>query len=61
MILGAFYSLDIADDLITDASWLQTYNDSESTTQYIVPLIPTIGIFLAILKIFMVATAKGRD
>ena len=60
MVLGAFYSLNLG-QFISDADWLQAYNDLEDTTRWIIVLIPTIGITLAVLKIFMVATAKGRD
>ncbi len=60
MVLGAFFSINLA-QFITDSGWLATYNESETVVQWIIPIIPTIGIFLAVLKIMMVATAKGRD
>ena len=46
---------------IMNESWQQTYDDTKATTQYLVPLIPTIGIFILVIKVFMVASARGRD
>lgn len=60
MVLGMFYSA--ADNVpISDAGWQQTYDDTEQVTQYLTPLIPTIGIFVLIVKVFMVASVRGRD
>lgn len=63
MILGQFFS--VADDLVTpenmDADWITTYNETEGTVQWLVPLVPTIGIFVAVIKILMVASARGRE
>lgn len=60
MILGQFYSA--ADNIvIADATWQQTYDDTEAVTQYLVPLIPTIGIFILVIKVLMVASVRGRD
>jgi len=60
MILGSFYSaannLDIA-----DPTWQIVYDDTEAVTQYLVPLIPTIGIFILVIKVLMVASVRGRD
>ena len=47
MILGAFYT--VADNApIGDAEWAAIYEENEDTVQYLVPLIPTIGIFILI-------------
>ena len=60
MILGQFYTA--ADNVpIADADWAQTYEDTEATTRWLTPIIPTIGIFFLFIKVFMVASAKGRD
>jgi len=60
MTLGAFFS--VADGVpIADVSWQTTYDDTEGVIQYLVPLIPTIGIFVAIIKIFMVASVRGQN
>ena len=60
MILGAFYSA--ANTIsIADPAWAQVYEDTEDVTQWLVPLVPTIGIFILVLKVFMVASVRGRD
>ena len=60
MILGQFYSA--ADSMnIADPEWAQTYEDTEDVTQFLVPLIPTIGIFILVIKVLMVASVRGRD
>lgn len=60
MILGQFYSTAANVD-IPDPNWQQTYNDTEGVTRYLVPLILTIGIFILVIKVFMVASTRGRD
>lgn len=60
MILGSFFSA--ADNMtIEDPEWAQTYEDTEDVVQWLVPLIPTIGIFILVIKVFMVASVRGRD
>ena len=60
MVLGMFYSA--ANNVpIADESWQQTYDDTEAVTKYLTPLIPTIGIFVLIIKVMMVASVRGRD
>lgn len=60
MILGVFYSA--TDGLtISDAGWQQTADDTEEVTQWLVPLIPTIGIMILVIKVLMVASVRGRD
>lgn len=60
MVLGMFYSA-AANVPIADPNWQQTYDDTEQVTRYIVPLIPTVGIFIFIIKVLMVAAVRGRD
>lgn len=60
MILGAFFTA--ADNVgISDPSWQQAYNDTESVILWLTPLIPTIGIFILVIKVLMVASVRGRD
>ena len=60
MVLGAFFS--VADQApIADAEWAAIYEENEDIVQWLVPLIPTIGIFILIIKVFMVASVRGRD
>lgn len=60
MVLGAFYTAADGVDIL-DAEWQQTYDDTEAVTRFLVPLIPTIGIFILVIKVFMVASVRGRD
>ena len=61
MIMGAFFTL--ADDFVPsiDSDWQAVYAKNEETARYLTPLVPTIAIFVAGIKIFMVASARGRD
>ena len=63
MILGSVYS--VVETNMTEGSmtqeWIDVYNNTKETTQYLVPLIPTIGIFILVIKVLMVASARGRD
>ena len=59
MVLGAVWS--VMDGMeIMNSDWQQVYDDTKATTQYLVPLVPTIGIFILVIKVFMVASARGR-
>jgi hypothetical protein len=63
MIFGAFFTL--ADDFVVDgnvnADWQAIYENEEDIVQWLVPLVPTIGIMIAVIKILMVASVRGRD
>ena len=60
MVLGAFFT--VADNApIANASWAATYEETEDIVQWLVPLIPTLGIFILVIKVFMVASVRGRD
>ena len=37
------------------------YDTNEETAMFIVPLIPTLGIFIFIIKVLMVAATRGRE
>lgn len=57
-ILGAFYSLDIAE---LTPEWQQTREDTEEVTRWLIPIMPTIGLVILFVKILMVASTRGRD
>ena len=63
MILGSVFT--VMEMSLTNGSmtqeWIDMYNQTKETTQYLVPLIPTIGIFILVIKLLMVASARGRD
>ena len=57
MILGSVFT--VMETNLTNGSmtqeWIDMYNQTKETTQYLVPLIPTIGIFILVIKVLMVA------
>ena len=63
MIFGAFFTL--ADTLVVDpgfnADWRAIYENQEEIVKWLVPLLPTIAIMIAVIKILMVASARGRE
>jgi len=58
MILGVVFSVDVP---IADAGWEQVGIETESRLQWLIPLVPTIGIFVLVIKVLMVASGRGRD
>ena len=53
MILGSvFTSLDALPE-IPNEGWSGLYESNKTTVQYLVPLIPSIGIFIIIIRILM--------
>jgi len=72
MIFGAFFSvadtsgiLDpqvcIANPTGVACEWNLIYEKNEDTVQYLVPLMPTMGIVIIVIKVLMTAAARGRD
>ena len=59
VILGPFFSIDLSDQM--DAEWIAVNDEVEEVIQFLIPLVPTIGIFILILKVLMVASVRGRD
>jgi len=59
MVLGTFFSLPTDPDM--DADWVQTRTDVETVVQWITPLAATVGLFIFILKVLMVASVYGRN
>ena len=58
MVLGMFFSLDVP---IMDDEWAVTQQETEDTVRWLVPLVPTLGIFVFVIKVMMAAAARGRD
>jgi len=63
MILGHFFTTLATFNTQSplSASWQAIYNQNEATAQFLVPLIPTIGLFILIIKVLMTASVKGSD
>lgn len=60
IILGQFFDI-LGGMNIQSAEWQAIYDQNEATAQFIVPLIPTVGLFIFIIKVLMVASVRGRD
>ena len=58
IILGSFFSVDVP---ITDPDWAATRTETETVIRWLIPLVPTIGIFILVIKVLMVASVRGRD
>ena len=63
MIFGAFFTLmdDTGLKDLINPEWLTIYEKNEDTVQFLVPLMPTMGIVIIVIKVLMVASARGRD
>ena len=62
MVLGMIWStMDESSMPIPNEAWQTTYNDTQTTLQYIIPLVPIIGLMILVLKVLMVASVRGRD
>jgi len=59
VILGPFFSIDLSDQM--DPEWIAINDETEEVIQFLIPLVPTIGIFILILKVLMVSSVRGRD
>ena len=61
MIFGAFFTMMDNNGLVINAEWQAIYDQNETTVQFLVPLMPTFGIVIIVIKVLMVASARGRD
>ncbi len=59
IVLGPFFTA--LDTSTLTPEWAATFNETSSTIQFLIPLVPTIGIFILVLKVLMVASVRGRD
>jgi len=46
---------------ILDSDWAAANIKTQTTLQWLVPLIPSLGIFVLVLKVLMTASVRGRD
>lgn len=65
MIFGAFFTVGdafvLANNSTINSDWQTIYTEEQEIVQWLVPLVPTIGIMIAVIKILMVASVRGRD
>ncbi len=60
MILGMVFSAMDSTN-IQNPLWAAVYDNNEDTMRFIIPLVPSIGLFILVLKVLMVASVRGRD
>ena len=58
IVLGSFFSVDVP---IANADWAQTMADTQDVLRWLIPLVPTIGIFILVIKVLMTASVRGSD
>ena len=61
MIFGAFFTLVDSNNFTINDEWMGIYEQNKQTVQYLVPLMPSLGIVIIVLKVLMTAAARGRD
>ena len=62
MILGQVWTaMDENNMPIPNAAWQQTYNDTQTQLQYIIPLVPAMGLLILVIKVLMATTTFGRN
>lgn len=61
IIFGYFFSLLDDMDSSVSAEWQAIGQQNETTVKYLVPLMPTLGIVIIVIKVLMTASARGRD
>ena len=72
MIFGAFFTVADTSGLVNATAcvtapdspacaWSRIYEQNETTVKYLVPLMPTMGIVIIVIKVLMTAAARGRD
>ena len=61
MILGYFFTMIEDQTLTLSPEWQVIAESNVTTIQYLVPLMPSFGILIIVIKILMTAAARGRD
>ena len=57
-VLGQFFSLLPA---IPNPGWAATLTHTQTVIQWLIPLSASMGIFILVIKVLMVASNRGRD
>lgn len=57
-ILGYFFDIDVSG---LSEDWQQTHAETENVVRWLIPIIPTLGIVLFVIKVLMVSSTRGRD
>ena len=60
-IIATFFSAYENNAAELSPEWLAMYDGTTEQVRYLIPLIPTLGIFIIVLKVLLVACARGGD
>ena len=59
-IFGIFFG--VLDDInIPSVFWQEAYEKNQQLALYLTPLAATLGVFMFIIKVFMMVSARGSD
>lgn len=62
MILGQVWTaMDENNMPIPDPTWQATYNSTQTQLQYIIPLVPAMGLVVFVIKVLMATSVLGRN
>jgi hypothetical protein len=61
MIIGAFITALPASSPMLNATWQATNLRVQTIIQWLIPLTASLGIFIFVVKVMMVATTRGGD
>lgn len=63
MVLGSFFTAIAQTNLVTalSTSWQNSYNNTQTQVQWLIPLSVQLGVFILVLKVLMVASNRGQD
>lgn len=61
IVFGAFFTQMDNMSNSTSAEWNAIGVTNQNTVKYLVPLMPTLGIVIIVIKVLMTASARGRD
>ena len=62
MILGQVWTaMDETNMPIPNETWQATYNSTQLQLQYIIPLVPAMGLLILVIKVLMATTTFGRN
>lgn len=60
LIFGLWFSV-MGNFEIEDPAWSLIYDENKQLVELLVPIIFALGITMAILKLFMASTNRGKD
>ena len=60
-IIATFFSAYEDNQAELSPEWNAMYMTTTDQVRYLIPLIPTIGIFIIVLKVLLSASSRGAD